>query len=121
MASNDAKNEMLLIVLTDLAGIWKKLAENSAVPENLRLQAREFGAEFDALAQYRGKGAEVAHFMGETLFVQMARALPRLLEIQAQAYPSLCRLFACAVILLEPIKSKPDSRGTEQKSSKIVR
>ena len=41
MASNEAKNEMLLMVLTDLAGIWKKLAENSAVPEKLRVEARK--------------------------------------------------------------------------------
>ena len=43
MTSNEAKNEMLVMVLTDLAGICKKLAEHSEVPDTLREQAHNFG------------------------------------------------------------------------------
>ena len=50
MTSNESKNEMLVMVLTDLVGICKKLAENSAVPESLRVKARELGEEFDSLS-----------------------------------------------------------------------
>lgn len=84
MTSNESKNEMLAMVLTDLAGICKKLADNSAVPETLRLKAREFGEEFDSLSSYRGKGTAAQHVRGEQLLVQMARFLPSLLEVQAQ-------------------------------------
>ena len=46
MNSNEAKNEMLVGVLIDLAAICQKLAENSAVPEELRVKAgRETGRE----------------------------------------------------------------------------
>jgi hypothetical protein len=75
---NDEKNEMLVMVLTDLAGICKKLAENSAVPETLRVKAREFGEEFDSLSPHRGKGTAAQHFQGEDLLVRMAKFLPRI-------------------------------------------
>lgn len=51
MTTMEAKNEMLVMVLTDLAGICKKLAESSAVPEKLRVEARKFGEEFDTVAK----------------------------------------------------------------------
>jgi hypothetical protein len=73
------------MVLTDLAGICKKLAENSEVPENLRLEARRFGEEFDALSPYRGRGTAYQHAQGEMLMAKMARFLPKLLEVQAHA------------------------------------
>ena len=82
--ANDAKNEMLVMVLTDLAGICKKLAENSAVPDILRVEARNFGMEFDSLSPYRGKGTAAQHAQGEQLLVKIARYLPRLLDVQAQ-------------------------------------
>lgn len=89
MASMEEKNEMLVMVLTDLAEICKKLAENSAVPETLRVQARKYGDEFDSLSPYRGKGAAVQHFAGEALLTRMARFLPRVLEVQAQPRSSV--------------------------------
>jgi len=55
MTSNEAKNEMEVMVLTDLAGICRKLAENSALTERLRVQARQFVEEFDSLLPVRGK------------------------------------------------------------------
>jgi len=84
MNSNEAKNEMLVGVLIDLAAICQKLAENSAVPEELRVKARYLVEEFDSLAPYRGKGAADRHFQGEKLVEKIARFLPRLLEVQAQ-------------------------------------
>jgi len=84
MTTNESKNEMLVMVLTDLAGICKKLAENSAVPENLRVEARQFGEEFDSLLPYRGKGTPAQHALAEQLLTRVARFLPRVLEVQAQ-------------------------------------
>lgn len=84
MVSAESKNEMLVMVLTDLAGICKKLAENSAVPEKLRVEARKFGEEFDSLAPYRGEGTAAQHAQGEQLLAKIARFLPRVLEVGAQ-------------------------------------
>ena len=84
MTSNESKNEMLAMVLTDLAAICRKLAENSAVPEELRVKAHHFVQEFDSLEPYRGKGTADQHFAGEHLLEKMARFLPRLLEVQAK-------------------------------------
>ena len=84
MTSNEAKNEMLVMVLTDLAGICRKLAENSAVPEALRVEARKLGEEFDLLSPYRGKGTTFQHLQGEQLLEKIARFLPRVLEVRAE-------------------------------------
>lgn len=84
MPSNESKNEMFVMVLTDLAAICQKLAENSAVPGELRVKARQFVEEFDSLSPYRGKGTANQHFEGEQLIEKIARFLPRLLEVQAQ-------------------------------------
>ena len=84
MSSNESKNEMLVMVLTDLAAICQKLAVNSAVPEELRVKAHQYVEEFNLLAPHRGKGTEFHHFHGEKLIEKIARLLPRLLEVQAQ-------------------------------------
>jgi hypothetical protein len=86
MTSNDAKNDMLVEILTDLAGLCKKLAENSAVPETLRVEARKLGEEFDSLSPHRGKGTADQHAQGETLLIRIARFLPKIVEM-VQAYP----------------------------------
>jgi len=83
MATNEAKNEMLVMVLSDLAAICKKLSENPAVPGHLRLQASQFVEEFNSLAPYSGSGTPAQHFRGEQLLVRIARFLPTLLEVQA--------------------------------------
>ena len=49
MPSNDARNEMLVDVVIDLAAICKKLANNPVVPKTLRSQASEYVQEFEAL------------------------------------------------------------------------
>lgn len=84
MATNDEKNEMLVMVLTDLAGICKKLTKNSAVPEELRVQATKYAEDFDLLLPHKGKGTPLAHAQGEELLAKMARFLPRLLEVYAE-------------------------------------
>ena len=81
---NDEKNEMLVMVLTDLAAICNKLAENSVVPEQLRVKARESVQEFNSLLPYRGKGTAAQHAQAEHLLGKIARFLPRVLEVQAQ-------------------------------------
>jgi hypothetical protein len=83
MAALQSKNEMLVMVLTDLTAICEKLTESSAVPEELRRKAEEFVAEFNMLLPSKGKGAEYAHFQGEALIIRMARFLPRLIDVQA--------------------------------------
>jgi hypothetical protein len=84
MASSESKNEMLVMVLTDLSAICKKLTESSAVPEGLRARAGEFVMEFNTLLQVRGKGTAAQHVQGEELLIKIARFLPRLLEVQAE-------------------------------------
>lgn len=84
MTPNDAKNEMLVMVLADLAEICKKLNENLAVPEALRLQAHKFVSEFNSLVPHHYKGTPVHHAQGEELLIRMARFLPRVLEVQAE-------------------------------------
>ena len=74
---------MLVMVLTDLAAICKKLADSSAVPEELRARARQFVAEFDLLLPYRGRGTAAHHAEGEQLLQKIARFLPRVIEIRA--------------------------------------
>jgi hypothetical protein len=85
MTSNVAKNEMQVMVLTDLAGICKKLAENSAVPEHLRVRARECVEEYESLSPYLGKTNEAQHASYEFLLGKMARLLPHVLEVEAEA------------------------------------
>ena len=84
MTSNESKNEMLVMVLTDLSGICKKLTENSAVPEHVRARAAEYVMQFNALLPARGKGTADQHFQGEDLILKIARFIPSVLEVQAQ-------------------------------------
>jgi hypothetical protein len=56
MTSNESKNEMLVMALTDLTTICKMLAENSAVQ----------------------------HYHGESLIIKIARFLPSVLDVQAR-------------------------------------
>ena len=83
MTSLESKNEMEVMVLSDLAAICAKLAESSVVPEKLRMQARQFVAEFNALSPVRGEGTASQHFAGEALLTRIARFLPRVTEVEA--------------------------------------
>jgi hypothetical protein len=84
MTSSEWKNEMLEIVVTDLAAICQKLADNSLLPEELRVQARQLVAEFNFLLQFRGKATASQFCAAEDLLIRIARFLPRVLEVQAE-------------------------------------
>lgn len=83
--TNAAKNEMKAMVLTDLAALCKKLAHNPSITEEMRAKSRQFVEEYNLLAQLRGKGNESQLFEGELLIDQIARFLPRVLEVKS--YP----------------------------------
>ena len=83
MTSNHAKNELEATVMRDLAAICKKIAECSAVPDDIREQASAFVKEHDVLAQYRGRRDAYVHYQGESLLTRMARFLPQVLELEA--------------------------------------
>ena len=83
--TNAARNEMKVMVLTDLAALCKKLADNPAITEEMRAKARQFVEKYNSLASFRGRGNHAQHFEGEKLIDQIARFLPRLLEIKS--YP----------------------------------
>jgi hypothetical protein len=82
MNTNQAKNEVEVMVLSDLAAICKKLTENSAVPKTLRDRAGEFVEEFNSLVPYRGKGDAKVHLQAENLLIKIARFLARMVELQ---------------------------------------
>jgi hypothetical protein len=82
MASNRARNEVEVMVVTDLAAICQKLAENSAVPQTVRDRAAEFVEEFSLLVQYRGRGDARVHLQAENLLIKIARFLSRIPELQ---------------------------------------
>ena len=83
MDSNAARNDLKVKVLIDLAAICRSVAENSAVPDNLRLQARQLVGDFEALLPARGKGTPSEHHLGETLLIKMARFLPSISDIES--------------------------------------
>jgi hypothetical protein len=83
VTSNQARNELKVTVLSDLAAICKKVAENSEVPDALRANARELVEEFNSLLPVRGKGNPLEHSQGEFLLIRMARFFPRIIEIQS--------------------------------------
>ena len=87
VSSPESRNEMLVMVLPDLAAICNKLAENPAVPEELRVKARQFVLEFNSLVPARGKGTAVQRFQGAQLIAKIARFLPRVLEVRS--YPAV--------------------------------
>ena len=82
MTSNQAKNEVEVMVLSDLAAICRKIAENSAIPENLRVKASTFVEEYHSLVPHRGKGNAAVHYQAENLLIRIARFLPRIFELQ---------------------------------------
>ena len=73
---NRAKNQVEVMVLSELAAICMKLAENSAVPVRLREQAGELVHEFEWLVSNRDKSDAAMHLRGEHLLARMARFWP---------------------------------------------
>lgn len=81
--SNEARNEMKVMVLTDLAALCKKLSDNPAITNEMRAEARQFLADYNLIAPFRGKGNAAQHIEGELLIDQIARFIPRVLEIES--------------------------------------
>jgi hypothetical protein len=84
MTSNDSKNDILVMVLIDLAAICKKLADNPDVSDRARLKAHQFVEESNLLLPSRGKSEAQQHAAGEQLLTRIARFLPTLLEAEAR-------------------------------------
>jgi hypothetical protein len=80
MITSESKNEMEVMVLTDLAALYNKLAQSSALREEQRVKARQFVAEFNSLVPYRGEDNASKHYEGETLLQRMARFLPNVID-----------------------------------------
>jgi hypothetical protein len=80
MPTVQAKYEMKQMVLTELAGLCKKLGESSAITEGQRAKVRQFANEFDSLMSMRDKNIPTELFEGEELLVQIARFLPQVVD-----------------------------------------
>ena len=80
MGLNEARNAMQFRVLSELAAIWRKLADDPAAPKDLRAQAQEMVEEFDHVVELRDPDA-TEHFESEELLVRMARHLPMVAEV----------------------------------------
>jgi len=75
-----SKDDVKVMVLSDLAALCKKLAEEPIVVEELRVRAGEFIAEYNSLLEYRGRSTNSQHFRGEQLLIRIARFLPRIAD-----------------------------------------
>ena len=82
--SMECKNEMEVMVVTDLAAICRKLAQNEALPDALQMKAREFVEEFESLLPSSGKGTAFQHARGEQLLIKIARFLPNVVDVEAR-------------------------------------
>jgi hypothetical protein len=69
------RNEVEAMILSDLAALCTKLAENPTVPEELRGQMAAFVEEYDLLLS-NGSGTRREHFAAEHLLIRIARFLP---------------------------------------------
>lgn len=79
MTSTKSKDDILEMLLVDLAGICKKLADNSAVPDQLCTRARQLIREFDTLVTYYGNSTPGQRAQGEELLFKITRFLPSVL------------------------------------------
>jgi len=87
MSENESKNDLKVMILVDLAEICRKVAGHPAAPEAMREQARSFVKQYEFLLPVRGKGNPDEHLWGETLFIQIARFLPQIIELYT--YPAV--------------------------------
>ena len=84
MTSFESSNEMIVMVLTDLAAICKKLADNSAVPEALQMRMRKYVENFNTLmSSQQGEGTGLHREEVEDLLFEIARTLPSVLDADA--------------------------------------
>jgi|SRR5215469_8040335 len=85
------RNELKVLVLTDLAEICKKVAENSSATKHVRQKAGQFVAKFDSLVPYRGKGNVDQHLEAEKLIIQIARFIPEIAAMQSLPNSAIVR------------------------------
>ena len=81
--NNASRNEVKIMVLSGLAEICRKVAAHEAIPEDMREQARNYVRQFDFLLPVKGQGNPDEHSWGETLLVQIAQFLPRVVELHS--------------------------------------
>ena len=84
-----SRDDVKVMVLTDLAAICKKLADEPAVLEDLRVKAAEFVSEYESLLEYRGRSNNAQHMAGEDLLVRIARFLPRIADMMPDTRRSI--------------------------------
>jgi hypothetical protein len=77
---NAESNELKAMVVGDLAAICKKVAENSAVPDGLRVTARGMVEEYESLLPTHGRHNLKEHIEGENLLIRMAHFLTELAQ-----------------------------------------
>jgi hypothetical protein len=75
-----AKDQVKVMVLSDLATICKKLAGEAAVLEPLRVRAAQFVEEYNSLLEDQAASTTFEHFKGEELLIEIARFLPRIAD-----------------------------------------
>jgi hypothetical protein len=85
MDSNEAMDEFKIMVLSDLAEIYKKLSRKSDISEETRDQVDRFVAEFNSLVPYAHMGNASKHAQAEQLLSRMALFLPRIVGIESKA------------------------------------
>ena len=67
----------------------KRLADDPALLEELRVQAGKFVDEYESLLEYRGTSNNAQHNAGEQLLVRIARFLPKIVEMMPDTTRSL--------------------------------
>jgi hypothetical protein len=88
-AEMGSRDDVKVMVLTDLATICRKLADDPAVLEDLRVRAAEFVSEYESFREYRGRSNNAQHQAGENLLVRIARFLPRIADMMPDSKRSL--------------------------------
>ena len=83
-----SRDDVEVMILTDLAALCKKLAEDPIVPEKLRAQALGFAEEYNLLLPDLGKCDRRLHFEAGRLLIQITRFLPNIPEaLDAESVP----------------------------------
>lgn len=72
------KDDVKLMVLSDLAALCKKIAEQPTITKELRAQAQQFAGEYESLAPLADTSTNRRHFEEEQLLNQIARFLPKI-------------------------------------------
>ena len=91
MGTDELKNEMEGMVLSDLADLYRKLSSLSTLNEPIRMQAAEFVVEFESMVEFLGGRNTFQHFQREQLLLRMALFLPEILEVQVRPTIPTCQ------------------------------